>query len=333
MKKKLLRLLTVAAVVLLLPVLIGAKAADGTVYLGGFVTGFDVKLKGAYVLALSDVITENGIFSPAKEAGIVCGDRVMSVNGVEITCAFDISKALSSYKDGTVTVVISRKGENMIKDVTPRFDLSGRCKLGLFVKDGIEGVGTVTFVKKDGIFMALGHPISEDDKVIPEIVGGNIFRCSVYGVVKGGRGHAGELKGIVISDKAIGSLTDNSLQGIVGKMNDEFDYSSLNAVPVGEAKVGKAEMICCVDGVNVESYSVSVVKADHRDKNDKNLVLKINDERLISITGGIVQGMSGSPVIQDGKLVGAVTHVFINDPTRGYGISVKNMLDTAEKLR
>ena len=221
----------------------------------------------------------------------------------------------------------------MLKDVTPRFDLSGRCKLGLFVRDGIEGVGTVTFVKKDGTFMALGHPISEEDKTIPEIVGGNIFRCSVYGVVKGGRGRAGELKGIVISDKAIGSLTDNSLQGIIGKMNGEFDYSSLDAVPVGEAKVGKAEMICCVDGVSVDSYSVSVVKADQRDKNDKNLVLKINDERLISVTGGIVQGMSGSPIVQDGKLVGAVTHVFINDPTRGYGISVKNMLDAVEKSR
>ena len=321
MKRKLLKLFSILLIISALPFIVGFKGADESVYLGGFVTGFDVKLKGAYVLALS-----NGIYSPSKEAGIVCGDRVMSVNGTEITCAFDISKALKGYKSGSVTVVITHAGETVIKEVTPRVDLSGRCKLGLFVRDGLEGVGTVTFVKTDGTFMSLGHPVSDDDSAVPEVVGGNIYRCSVYGVIKGERGKAGELKGLMTGEKPIGKLVGNYPQGLVGKLNDDFKLENLDKIEVGEGKMGKAELICCVDGMMTKSYSISIVKADLKEKTDKNFVIKVNDKELISLTGGIVQGMSGSPIVQDGKLVGAVTHVFINDCSRGYGISAQNML-------
>lgn len=328
MRKKILRILAAVAVFAILPLCMGAKAPDGGVYLGGFVTGFEIRLKGAYVLGLSDVVTEEGIFSPAKDAGIICGDRIMRIGATDINCAFDITAALKDYKEGTVIATIRRNGEQLIKEITPRKDLSGRVKLGLFVRDGLEGIGTVTFVKDDGTFMALGHPVS-DDGLYGEIVGGKIYPCSVYGAAKGQRGKAGELKGIVINDKPIGTLYSNGLEGISGKVSDDFDLSKLEKIEVGEGKIGNAEMITCIDGIKSQSFTISVIKAELSDKADKNFVIKVTDKRLIEYCGGIVQGMSGSPIVQDGKLIGAVTHVFINDPTRGYGISIANMLSAA----
>ena len=194
-----------------------------------------------------------------------------------------------------------------------------------------EGIGTLSFITGDGTFMALGHPVCEDDGKTCDIVGGKISLCSVYGVTKGERGKAGELKGIIIEDKPIGNITGNYKQGIKGKVTDDFDLSKLDKVQTGEGRIGKAEIITCIDGIRRDSFSVSIVKAEFSGKEDKNFVIKVTDKRLIDYSGGIVQGMSGSPIVQDGKLVGAVTHVFINDPTRGYGISIDNMLGVAEE--
>ena len=329
MRKKIINFILILTLVLCLPIFMGAQSAGDVVYLGGFVTGFDIKIKGAVVLGLSDVITENGIFSPAKDAGVESGDRIVSVGETEINSALDITKALNNYKGGMVIVTLYRGDEKLIKEIEPKTDLSGRRKLGVFVRDGIEGIGTLTFVKSDRTFMALGHPVTDDGGRVVEIVGGELFGCSVYGAVKGQRNKAGELKGMIIGDKPIGVLSANALQGIKGQLSDDFDLSELDKVEVGVGRIGNAEMITCTDGVTPQSFSVSIVKAEFGDKADKNFVIKVNDKRLIDYSGGIVQGMSGSPIIQDGKLVGAVTHVFINDPTRGYGISIENMLKAA----
>ena len=329
MKKKILKTIFIFAVIASLLFSMGAKAPT-TVYLGGFAAGFEVNVKGAYVIGLSDVITENGIFSPSKDAGIVCGDRIMAIGDTEINCAFDITKALKGYFGGAVVADVRRGDDRILKEITPRKDLSGRYKLGLFVRDALEGIGTVSFVTEDGTFMALGHPVCEDDGKACEIVGGKISLCSVYGVTKGERGKAGELKGIVIEDKFVGDITGNFKQGIKGKVKGDFDVLKLDKIQTGEGRIGKAEIITCIDGVKTDSFSVSVVKAEYSGKEDKNFVIKVTDKRLIDYSGGIVQGMSGSPIVQDGKLIGAVTHVFINDPTRGYGISIENMLCVAE---
>ncbi|MBP5177879.1 MAG: SpoIVB peptidase, partial [Clostridia bacterium] len=207
----------------------------------------------------------------------------------------------------------------------------GRYKLGLFVRDALEGIGTLTFVKKDGTFMALGHPVCDEDGKKSDIVGGKIMPCSICGVNKGERGRAGELKGAIIGDKPVGEITANYQQGIKGIINDNFDLSKLCEIEIGTGVVGKAEIFCCVDGKKVEAYAVSVVKAEHDGREDKNFVVKVTDKRLIRSTGGIVQGMSGSPIVQGGKLIGALTHVFTNDPTRGYGISAENMLAVCDE--
>ena len=328
MNKKLLKILLILTVVVCLPFTMGAQASGAeSVYVGGFATGVEIKMKGAYVIGLSDVVTETGVYSPAKQAGIVCGDRIMRINATEINCAFDITKALKDYTDGAVVAEIIRGDAKLLKDVTPKKDISGRFKLGLFVRDAIEGIGTLSFITENGEFMALGHPVCDDDGRICEITGGNVYDCSIYDVVKGERGKAGELKGIIISDKPFGQVTANYAQGIKGVISKDFDVTKLSKVEVGDGRPGKAEMMTCIDGVKSESFSISIVKAEFGDKKDKNYVIKVTDKRLIEYAGGIVQGMSGSPIVQDGKFVGCVTHVMLSDSTRGYGISAKNMLD------
>ena len=156
---------------------------------------------------------------------------------------------------------------------------------------------------------------------------GNIYQCSIVNVVKGERGRAGELKGLFLNDKCIAAADTNCATGVYGNFNRDYDTSSLRSISIGEnVQPGKASIYTTVDGVKPKEYSVSIVKVDSRNKQNKNYVIKITDKDLLEQTGGIVQGMSGSPIIQGGKLVGAVTHVFLNDPTRGYGISIMNML-------
>ena len=294
------------------------------VYIGGFVTGFDIKTNGAFVIGASDVITKDGIKSPAKNAGVAAGDILVSVNGKKISTPYDIELALKDYKKGNVVCIFKKDGKDVVKEITPVVDTSGKYRLGLFVRDGASGIGTVTFVKEDGSFSALGHPVFEGDEPA-SVKGGNIYRCSVFGINKGERGKAGELKGVFVGDAPIGNIVKNTPYGIKGNVNEKFDYKSLGSVEVGNAEIGDAVIVSTIDGVKREEFKVSIVKADNS-KSTRNLLIKITDKRLISVAGGIVRGMSGSPVIQDGKMVGAVTHVFVNDPTRGYGISINNML-------
>ncbi|MBQ2717915.1 MAG: PDZ domain-containing protein [Clostridia bacterium] len=298
-----------------------------TVYLGGFATGFSINTRGAEIVGICDVITDSGVLSPAKDAEILPHDKLLSVGDVQIDCSSDIEKALKGCKGEKVVVTVMRNGERLIKEVEPAIDLSGKYKLGLFIRDDLNGIGTMTFIKQNGEFMALGHPIVDDREQLCDVLGGNIYRCSIIGINKGVRGKAGELKGIFIKDDAIGEISGNFEQGIKGKLSSDYDFSKLTKIKVGEAKIGSAKMVTSINGVESLEYDISIVKADGGEKPCKNLVVKITDERLLKSAGGIVQGMSGSPIVQDGKLVGAVTHVFINDPTRGYGICINNMLN------
>ena len=157
--------------------------------------------------------------------------------------------------------------------------------------------------------------------------GGSVFACSVYDVEKGRRGRAGELKGLVVSSDLLGDVKGNLSQGIKGNLKKDYDYKKLKSVELGEGAVGSAELVACVEGTEPKNDSISIVKVDLNEKNNKNYVIKVEDQRLLELTGGIVQGMSGSPILQNGKLIGAVTHVFINDSARGFGISVQNMMN------
>lgn len=305
-------------------IIVSKATNDETLYLGGFTAGFTITTRGCEVIGLSEVVTESGIKSPAKDVGILERDVILNVGQAETNTFEEVDEVLSRHKGGSLLVTIKRDGEILVKEVAPVKDLSGKFKLGVYLRDKLTGIGTVTYVECNGEVTALGHPIcAENDQPI-ELKEGKLYTCSVYGIEKGERGKAGELRGMFLSDSVIGVIDKNLAVGIKGKLNDNFSLKDLNKVEVGVAKQGAATIFTTVNGTT--QFSISIVKVDKNAKDNRNFVVKITDKKLIEISGGIVQGMSGSPIVQDGKIVGAITHVFLNDPTRGFGISIQNML-------
>ncbi|MBR5439492.1 MAG: PDZ domain-containing protein [Clostridia bacterium] len=297
-----------------------------SVYLGGFTAGFTLKTRGATIVGLTDVLGSERLTSPCKIAGINVGDVIISINGKPVNNSSEVASALSEHKSGGIVVEYISNGVLKIVNVTPVKDLNGHYKIGVFIRDDLQGIGTVTFIDNEGNFASLGHPVTTEKGEVCNVLGGNVYDSTIIGVVKGQSGKAGELKGLFIGDKPIGNITKNTARGMYGKFTN-FNPLNYKKVLVGTAKIGKAQIISTVDGKTANTYDIEIVKTDFKRREGKNLVIKVCDENLISQTGGIVQGMSGSPIIQDGKIVGAVTHVFVNDSARGYGISVQNMLD------
>ena len=322
--KKIKRILLVFLVVAVLfsTVVNVAFADEETVYLGGMPAGFFLESRGAFVAGLCDVITENGLKSPAKDAGLSVGDVILDIDGKEVNNALDIENTLND--DLLKSIVVDRKGKKEEFSVKPATDVNGKLKLGVFIREGVSGIGTVTYIKDD-CFGSLGHPVLNDDGSVLDIIKGGIYDCTVTGFVKGERGKPGELRGVFSRRDEKGIINKNNETGVYGKLIQKPDKSDMTEIKTGEGKPGNAFIYTTVDGRTPVKYSVSIIK--YEESATKNFVIKITDERLIEMTGGIVQGMSGSPIVQDGKLVGAVTHVFINDPTRGFGISIYNMLN------
>ncbi len=307
---------------------VSAFAENKKLYIGGMPAGFIIDSKGALIIGVNDVISKDGLFSPSIDAGIREGDVLISLDGKQIDKANDIEDVLSCYDGNGITAVIERKSEVLIKIVYPAKDINGKYRLGMFICDDITGIGTVTYIDESGSFGALGHPVVDGNQKAVKINSGEVFGCCITGVVKGERGRAGELRGFFTDDKSVGIIEKNTQQGIFGRLND-FDNEGLELVESGKPKQGKAYIYSTVEGCSPKKYVISIVKFDERAKDNKNLVIKITDEELLNETNGILQGMSGSPIVQNGKLVGAVTHVFINDPTTGYGIAIDNMLSAA----
>lgn len=301
-------------------------------YLGGFPAGFTLSTKTVEVIGVCDVITAKGMESPARNCGIKNGDVIVSINGRKVESAADINKIIADdYKKYNITV--NRGGEEMTLDVTPAKDLaSGNRRLGLLVKDTISGIGTVTYIDKaNNKFASLGHPVADLKNNLIEINGGTVFNCLIYEVKKGTKGAPGELHGAFESNVILGSAKLNCPCGIYGDLNSNYDTSKLVKIEKGsvdDVTIGKACIYTTLRGNNVKRYDISIVKTDKDNKDNRNYVIKIDDKELLAGAGGIVQGMSGSPIVQNGKLIGAVTHVFVNDPTRGYGISIDNMLSS-----
>lgn len=299
-------------------------AEEQFVYIGGFSAGFSVNTEGAEIVGLSDVITEKGVLSPSKSANLNVGDIILSIDGIKTDNAFDVEKAVKDEKDKLLVVL--RNKELITLNITPAKDISGKFRLGVFIRDGINGIGTVTYIK-DGKFASLGHPIVYEDGSIISITGGKLYGCKITGCIKGERGNPGELKGTFKKVQNIGDIEKNMEFGVFGNVSSDFNLDKLVKKSIGEARPGDARIITTVDDNGPTEYSISIIKAENDIVSNKNIVLKITDERLVSKTGGIVQGMSGSPILQNGKIVGAVTHVFINDPSKGFGISIKNMIN------
>ena len=306
------------------------QASQPVYYVGGFALGFDLNSNGALVVGLTDVVCEDGIFQPAREAGINCGDYILSINGTKITRAEDIDLALKGLNGEFIVVELVSKGERSIKNVQPKKDITGNYKIGVLIRDYLSGIGTVTIINEDMLFSSLGHPILDEENQLLRVSGGTVFGCKIIGAIKGERGKAGELAGQIIRTQSIGEIYANTPVGLIGKINDKNLLKGLEKMQIGKPMPGKAQIYTTICREKPQKYDVSIVKTCD-DKNNKDLVIKVTDDRLIKYTGGIVQGMSGSPIVQDGKIVGAITHVFLNDGTRGYGIDINKIVLKIDK--
>ena len=304
---------------------VSVSAEELKYYLGGNVLGFNIDTEGVLVVGVNEVITDGGLVSPCERAGITVGDVLLSLNEKTVNSPSDVANFMDLYSGGEVVTKLSRNGKVKLVDITPVKDLTGEYRLGVYLRDGLNGLGTVTFYRSNGDFASLGHPVTDGNGAMYNVVGGEVYSSTVVGVNKAQKGKAGELKGMIFGDKSIGTIDRNSSVGLYGKV-DGFNAKNKTEVEIGKAKPGHAEIYSTVDGITPKYYSIDIVRADYITGTTKNFVIKITDKTLLNLTGGILQGMSGSPILQDGKLVGAVTHVFLNDSSRGYGIAIQNMI-------
>lgn len=329
-KARFLIIVLVFAVILSGQSMFAASAQESEVYIGGMPAGFTMGLGGAQIVGMCEILTDNGeTVSPAKQAGLMIGDIICKYAGIEICSAEDIDQALAIQNEKSAEISVSRDGERFNTKICPAKDrTSNKYKLGILIRDSVSGIGTVTYIEKTSLrFGSLGHALSDDKGNPMSLSSGSIYPCSIVNVVRGERGKAGELKGLFVGEKGIASAETNCDAGIFGNFSAEYDFSTLRSVKTSDdAQPGKASIYTTVDGISPKEYTVSIIKVDEGNRQNKNFVLKVTDRELLAATGGIVQGMSGSPIIQAGKLIGAVTHVFLNDPTRGYGIAIENML-------
>ncbi len=312
---------------------VSAKAAEDekTVYVGGMSAGFTLKTGGAQIIGMSEVLTETGNCSPALKAGLKTGDIIYKVSGVKIRSIGDLNEIVAKSKGKALLFEVSRGEERFSVEIQPvKEKISDKYKVGILIRDSVSGIGTVTYIDKtSGRFGSLGHAVSGENHSEMEISSGIVYECSIVGVHKGVRGKAGELRGMFLNDKPFGNAEKLCDCGIFGQISEEFEVNELMSAVASSyaAKPGKAYIYSTVNGVCPKKYEIEIVKVDKTNKENKNYVIKITDDALIAETGGIVQGMSGSPILQNDKLIGAVTHVFLNDPTRGYGIDIQRMLD------
>lgn len=310
--------------------IIASANTEKMVYIGGMAAGFTLKAGGVQIIGLCEVMTDDGVCSPALQNGIKVGDKIIKVNGVKIETIAELNEILNKCKEKTTELDIVRNNETIHLQISPVKDkISNSYKIGVLAKDNISGIGTITYIEKDTHnFGALGHSVVGEDKKELSISNGTVFECNIIGVSKGVRGRAGELRGMFLSDTNFGVADKLCDCGIFGKINEMPALQDLSEVLAdsSDAKPGVAHIYSTVNGVCPEKYQIEIVKIDRFNHDNKDYVIKITDEKLLDLTGGIVQGMSGSPIIQEGKMVGAITHVFLNDPTRGYAINIETML-------
>ncbi len=311
--------------------------ANNSVIVGGMPIGIYMKTDGILVLGTDAIKGMNGKKQEPAKNLVKAGDYILCLNGKRIENKKHLQEEMEKLDAEHVVLRLRRKGEEIdIKMNTVQIG-DGLYKLGIWVRDSMQGLGTITYITPNGMFGALGHGIHDSDiEVLLDMKEGRIYKTSILRITKGKKGNPGGIEGAIIyNDKNyLGEIYKNSKIGIYGKVDDvEAVVSQAEVMPIcpkEQIKKGKAILRCCIDGT-VQDYEVRIEKVNRfsREKN-KEIIVKVTDKELLRKTGGIVQGMSGSPIIQDGKLVGAVTHVLVNDPTKGYGIFIENMLEAAE---
>lgn len=304
-------------------------------FAGGETLGFSLQSKGVILIGGNYILSKNGIERPFENSGLKTGDIITKINGIEINNSQDISKILENFEGGSIRLTVNRSGNIFEVDICPALDsMSNTYKLGLWVKEDAVGIGTLSFVNATTKrFGSLGHSIndSETNECI-EVSGGNIYISKILGIKKGNSGKAGELIGTFNRENVLGSVDKNCDYGVYGFVDCvEFVTKNKTSVDIGgrlSAKPGKAQILSALDGDEIKAYDIEIIKTNFQQScNEKSMVIRVVDKELIAKTGGIVQGMSGSPIIQDGKLIGAVTHVFVNDATKGFGIYIDWMIE------
>lgn len=299
----------------------------------GNAVGISIRTNGAMVSELSSTETENGVVSPAKDAGILPGDIITMVGEKAVTDAKSLTEALTVYGVKEVPVRVEREGKEIQFSVEP-CNIGGSSFIGVWVRDAMTGIGTVTFYDpKTDVFGALGHGVNDmDTGVIIPVRDGVIMPANISGITPGQAGTPGQLGGLFSMENTAGIISDNSDVGIFGEIYHDTLENMGDIIPVGiksDIKVGDATILSTTEGETVREYDVEITRVYTESGDGRSMMIKVTDDDLISVTGGIVQGMSGSPIIQNGKLIGAVTHVMISDPTRGYGIAIGDMLEQA----
>lgn len=312
------------AAALILTALLAAQAfAAVPAYLipGGNTVGLKLYTQGLVIVRIADG-------TAAQAAGLKAGDTILAVNGE----AVDSAKGLCSrVQEGKSLILTVRRGSKEAEFlVAPEKEADGY-RLGISLRDHVAGIGTVTYYDPDTKqFGALGHGISgAAESELTQVTSGFVVSSSVSDVQKGSRGTPGMLKGVFDLSHAIGTVTGNSACGIFGVMDTLPHKAAVPVAAADEVHTGPAKILSNVSGTEIREYDIEITKLMPDAQNGRNLLLKITDPELLEKTGGIVQGMSGSPILQDGRLVGAVTHVLVSDPARGYGILIENMLDAA----
>lgn len=314
------------------------KIKDLELYPGGVPIGVRVSSEGVLVVGYSDIeINNEKEESPGKVGGLEIGDVILKINGIEMHNSRDLVKAIKQSEKDSIKVDILRHGENITKIVTLKKENNKDYKIGLWIRDSTAGVGTMTFYDDTSKkFGALGHPITDSDTNEPFLIkDGDVIESSIISIRKGEKGSPGELKGIFINESnPTGEIDKNTQSGIFGQLNSNIlEKSDIKRLKVGfrdEIVPGKAKIITTIDENGPQEYEIEIEKLLNQNvASSKSMVIKVTDPRLLEKTGGIVQGMSGSPIIQNNKIVGAVTHVLINKPDTGYGIYIEWMLQDA----
>jgi stage IV sporulation protein B len=307
----------------------------------GEAIGVKIESKGVLIVGLSSITDAKGRkCSPAADVGFEVGDKIMNIDGNQVEKERDIVDYLNNRqnKDEKIKVIVDREGNKHDFSVKPvKCEEDNIYRIGLWVRDNIAGVGTMTFYDPDSkVFGALGHGITDiDSGVLVDINSGSILKSKIASIQKARKTVPGELVGIFYdNDDSYGIIEKNTSFGIYGKLNNKYKTNRAKPLSIGlnsQIKEGSAKIMTTIEGNKVEEFDIEIQKVMRQKSSEsKSMIIKVTDKKLIEKTGGIVQGMSGSPIIQDGKLIGCVTHVLVNDPTRGFGISIEWMLKEAD---
>lgn len=303
------------------------------VLVSGSPVGIYMETKGVLVIDSGEITDREGIRRTPAEHIIQSGDYICEIDGKVLTGKRQLMQLVRENQGEPMELQVIRHQETIKLEMTPVETEDGSYKLGIWVRDNIQGIGTLTYVEPNGTFGALGHGISDADTGERlEISDGDLYRADILSIRKGTAGTPGELRGVINyrEENRIGTICGNSQYGIRGQLEPGKYSESMKKIPTGlkqEIQTGKAEIRCDIgDGIREYQCEILEIDSNARDTN-KCFVLRITDDDLLSRTGGIVQGMSGSPVLQNGTLIGAITHVFVNDPTKGYGIFIENMME------